>query len=496
MFFYLYEHIIAKIKPKDTKMGNYYMNDKYMRMKNVKANIDFSEIIGKINFKSRHSLGIGGVNPAPMPEKVIRGTAKLKPKLIRIFIQEFFFIEKDGGKLDFTTLDKYMRSVSATGADIMASICIKPKSLYPVVDETIWKPDDINRWQYIIGEMVKRYSVENKYVTHWAAANEINIGEWGGCPYRIDSAKDYFEYYKMTTEPILKAYPKAKVGGPSYAGLDDKICVWFDEFIGLCKKENIQLDFISYNNYSDIPEHHVNPVIKIKEVVDKYDGKNIIEMYMTELNVDLGGLSIEERAYTPQRSAGLAAILNDFYKRANFANTFQYHIYDQFCDPEDFKPFYAMTRYMAEHWNDSAHRLGLFDEYGKPRPQYFVYDMLYSMAENEVGVYIGDGVPDAPENNIRIIASCNDRYNTIFLTNYNPDSNLTEDLTMSFKFKNAQAGITNMKVYRIDEDMMWDDGAFELIPVEDRTVYLHDDFHFDIYVPADSVVMIAFDYDV
>ena len=462
------------------------MNDKYTQMKNIKANVDFSEIIGKIDFKFRHSFGIGGVNPAPMPEKAVKGTAKLKPGLIRIFIQEFFFIEKDGGGLDFTALDKYIRAINATGADIMASICIKPRSVYPVVDETIWKPNDIKRWQYIIGEMVKRYSVDNKYVTHWGIANEINIGEWGGCPYKIESAADYFEYYKMTAEPILKAYPEAKIGGPSYAGMPDALVGWFDEFIGLCAKENIQLDFISFNNYSNVPEHHVDPTIKIKETVDKYDNK--IQMYITELNVDLGGLSIEERAYTASRAAGLGAILYEFYKRAKFMNTFQYHIYDQFCDPNDFAPFYARTRYMAEHWNDSAHRLGLFDEYGTPRPQYFLYAMLYSMPENEVAVNV--------ENcgNIRAIASYDDRYNTIFLINSDPRG--AESLTMSFKFKNAREGKTNMKVCRIDENKLWDNDTFELIPAENRTVYLHEDFHFDIYVPADSVVMITFDYDI
>jgi len=368
----------------------------------------------------------------------------------------------------------------------MASICIKPHSVYPIVDETVWKPNDVKRWQYIIGEMAKRYSVTNKYVTHWGVANEINIGEWGGCPYKIDTAAEYFEYYKMTVEPILKVYPEARVGGPSYAGISEECYKFFDEFINLCIKEKVQLDFISYNVYSDNPKHHANGALRVKETVDKYNRE--IEIYVTELNVDLGGISVEERAYTPQRSAGLASILYEFYKCANFINTFQYHIYDQFCDPADFKPFYARTRYMAEHWNDVAHRLGLFDEHGKPRPQYFMYSMLYSMAENEVSVKADDC------DNVRILASHNDKYITVFITNYN--SNSTEDLTMSLKFKNAREGRTNMKVCRIDDSKNWDDDKLELIPTEDRTVYLHEDFHFSVYVPKDSVVMITFNYDV
>ena len=465
------------------------MNDKYMTMPNIKANIDFTEIIGHINFKN-HSFGIGGVNPAPMPERVVKGMSKLKPGLIRIFIQEFFFIEKTNGELDFSSLDKYMRAINKTGADIMASICIKPNSVYPVVDERIWKPNDIERWQYIIGEMAKRYSIDNKYVTYWGVANEINIGEWGGCPYKINSAADYFEYYKLTVEPILKVYPEARVGGPSWAGVpDDDGCKFFDEFMDMCMREKIQLDFISYNVYSDSPKYHADGALRVKAIVDKYNKYNSkTEIYVTELNVDLGGLSLEERAYTPQRAAGIGAIIQEFHTHTKFINTFQYHIYDQFCDPNDFKPFYARTRYMAEHWNDLSHRLGLFDEHGTPRPQYFVYSMLYAMAENEVSAKV-DGY-----DNIRITASHDDNYNTIFMTNYNAGT--AEDVTVSFQFNNAHEGKTQMSVYRIDADKSWDSDKFELVPTEYRTVYVHEDLHFSVYIPADSVAMIIFDYDI
>jgi hypothetical protein len=36
-------------------------------------------------------LGIGGVHPMPAPKPVVEGVAALKPKLIRIFLQEFFY---------------------------------------------------------------------------------------------------------------------------------------------------------------------------------------------------------------------------------------------------------------------------------------------------------------------------------------------------------------------------------------------------------------------
>ena len=463
---------------------SYAQKDKYTALKNIKAHVDFGETIRTMDF-TQHSFGIGGVNPMPMPQKVVEGVGKLKPNMIRIFIQEFFFIEKENRTLDFSALDKYMRAVNATGADVMASICIKSPSLYPKVDETIWRPTDVKRWQYIIGEMVKRYSVDNKYVTHWGVGNEINIGEWGGCPYLIKDVKDYFEYYKMTVAPILKAYPGAKVGGPSWAGTGEDGYRFFDEFIGLCKKEKIQLDFVSYNIYSANPESHIRGALRFKSSVDKHDSK--IEIYITELNVDLGGVAIEERAYIPKRAAGLGAILHEYYKRAPFLKTFQYHIYDQFCDPNQFKPFFARHRYMANHWNDEPHRLGLFDMDGRPRPQYFMYSMLYAMAKNEVPAKVDD------YDNVRILASHDDRYVTLFLTNYHPET--TDNITLSLYFKNAQQGTARLTVYRIDDNMNWDNDHFKLIPTETRMVYVHDDFWFSLFVPEDSVVMVVLDYD-
>lgn len=38
----------------------------------------------------RHGVGHGGVNSDPLPGRVVAGAAKLRPRLVRIFIPEFF----------------------------------------------------------------------------------------------------------------------------------------------------------------------------------------------------------------------------------------------------------------------------------------------------------------------------------------------------------------------------------------------------------------------
>jgi hypothetical protein len=82
----------------------------------------------------RHSLGHGGINPLPLPDRVVRGTARLKPRLIRIFIQEFFQVYPEHGRFDWSRLDPYMDALARTGAKVIAAITIKPRPLFPTVD--------------------------------------------------------------------------------------------------------------------------------------------------------------------------------------------------------------------------------------------------------------------------------------------------------------------------------------------------------------------------
>jgi hypothetical protein len=60
----------------------------------------------------RHSIGHGGVNRQPLPDRVVRGTAQLKPRLIRIFIQEFFQVYPEHGRFDWSRLDPYMDALA------------------------------------------------------------------------------------------------------------------------------------------------------------------------------------------------------------------------------------------------------------------------------------------------------------------------------------------------------------------------------------------------
>src|SRR5258706_8729059 len=157
-----------------------------------------------------------------------------------------------------------MEALAKTGAKVVAAVTIKPKPLYPKIDQEIWKPSDVAEWQRVLGALVTRYSVQKKIVTYWEIGNETDIGENGGCPYLIRSPKDYAEYYKMCIAPIVAAYPEAKVGGSGVANAGGD---YVPQFIAQCVAEKIRLDFVSWHLYSDDPGAHAGLVAKYRKLI-------------------------------------------------------------------------------------------------------------------------------------------------------------------------------------------------------------------------------------
>jgi len=423
----------------------------------------------------------------PPPPPVVEEIKKLKPPMVRIFLQEFFFIYKGNGVYDWSILDPYMDAVHALGGDIMASICIKPNSLYPVIDETIWMPTNVEEWQDVIRNLVLRYSVEKPYVTHWTIANEQNIGELGACPYLITNPDDYYEYYKFTAAPMRQVLPpQIKIGGPSYAGGWEPAATYLARFVELCKRDNIQVDFVCYNCYTDTPEHHVSGGRDIRNALDKVNPS--VKLYMTELNVGIDdGLSLEEKPYQPACAASLMATVLALHEDGSLDGSFQYHMYDQYAHPKHFESWYERVRYITRYWNDTINRVGLVDLDGKRRPQYYGYEMLYALTGERVSM-------GGTSNSMHGIASkSGDGTLNVFVVNYAGKG--TPDAVTKFQFGGASAGTYRLNITRIDNEScakMKNDPAYTLAPTESRVVYVHPDFHFDVSTPADSTTLIRF----
>lgn len=450
------------------------MHQKYDSLPRKVVSVDAGQTLGPLDY-SRQMIGIGGMNSLPIPQSVREPIAKVGPNMIRVFLQEYFFIYPDHNTFDWTRLDAFMDSLEETGAKVMASICIKPKPLYPVIDPMVFMPNDVAEWQMVVRELVKRYSVDRNLVTHWGILNEMNIGEGGGCPHEIPDPNDYYTFYKFTADAVLEAWPEAKVGGPSAAGFDKS---YLETFVNRCVKENTRLDFISYNIYSGRPEDHAGAARRAKELLSNACGH--VEIYETELNTWFPSAYVEEAAYSGRYAASLAAVLLEL-NETPISGSFQFDMYDSYVDPNEFEQFYSTTPNMLKHWNEIPHRFGLFDHDGTVRPQYFVYQMLKEMHGERLSACMDD-------NDIRAVAC--ERENSYYLLLTNFSEQCSRDLVAELRLDGVKRGLYRLEVMRIDDHRRWDDQKMELIPVESRLTYALPFFTSHVLLPADSVTLV------
>src|SRR5690242_16106823 len=81
----------------------------------VKVTVDFTNRIGPLQI-DHMALGQGGLSDQPMFADRIPELRALNPRLIRLFVQEFFNLLPEPGRYHFETLDRSVDTILATGA--------------------------------------------------------------------------------------------------------------------------------------------------------------------------------------------------------------------------------------------------------------------------------------------------------------------------------------------------------------------------------------------
>ena len=457
-------------------------------MEQVDVLVEVHEGLGALEWW-RHALSHGGINARPLPGRVVRGLAKLQPRLIRIFVQEHFNVYPEKGRFDWSLLDPFMDALAQTGAQVVAAITIKPKVLYPTVDHTIWRPTDWGEWQRVVREMVKRYSVDRHVVSHWEIGNETDIGESGGSPYLVPDPSDYFEYYTNTIGAVREAWPEAKVGGPAACWVDNEP---LPGFVKLCRQTKTPLDFVSWHLYGDDASRHALGVEKAKELLRDWPSRDRPEMFVTEWSKSFDKLSYEDLAFEPRRAAIIAACALAMTD-AGVDWSFYYHVWDQTFYPEPFRPFFSEAGIdgMETHWNRMPHRFGFFGVGEEVRPHYFVYQMLSRLGDERVRVTCeGDG--------LRVLAARGEQHVAVMVADDRPGQGEDGFATgpndrgrvVTTRFSRLSRGRKMLTVYRIDEAQRWDRESMEMIPLEQREVWTSDEYHCQVYLPAGCVAMV------
>ena len=327
----------------------------------------FSERLGDLNI-DQMALGQGGLSDQPMWADRVAEIGALHPRLIRLFIQEYFDLLPKRNRYHFQTLDKSVETIRQAGASPLMCLCFKPRLLFPQVNQDIVEPNDYEAWERLIFELVKHYRDRHAGIRYWEVANEPDIGEDGGCPYRF-KPESYIRFYQHTTKAILRADPGAKVGGPALASSHSAI---LPALLNDCQTNGTPLHFVSWHIYSSDPKAVRGTIEFVHDLLTRFPGLKP-ETFLDEWNMDLTNPPLDPR-FQP---CYLAEVIWQM-KEAGLNYSCYYHIRDWYVSYEQFEPFMSEqgTAFMTRWWNRMPQFDGLFDYQNQVRPAYFAFKLL------------------------------------------------------------------------------------------------------------------------
>ena len=211
---------------------------------------------------------------------------------------------------------------------------------------------------------------------YWEVANEPDIGEDGGCPYRF-KPDNYVRYYQHTAAAILRADPKARVGGPALASSRSPI---LPALLGFCSTNSAPLHFVSWHIYSSEPKDVRGTIDYVKDLLTHYPSLKV-ETFLDEWNMDLMNPPLDPR-YQPCYVAEVIWQMKD----AGLDYSCYYHLRDWQVDFNKFAPFFSPhgAAFMTRWWNRMPQFDGLFDYQNQVRPAYFVFKLLSRLAGEQL----------------------------------------------------------------------------------------------------------------
>lgn len=330
--------------------------------------VDFAHRAGPLEI-DRMALGQGGLSDQPMWDGRIPEIRSLRPRLIRLFIQEYFRLLPEPGRYHFETLDRSVDAILKTGAKPLMCICFKPGVLFGKVNEDNVEPTDYAEWKRLISRLVTHYKERNAGIRYWEVGNEPDIGESGGTPYRF-KPESYVRYYGQTVAAIREVDPTALVGGPALANVHSPI---LPALLDGCDGGKLPLDFISWHIYSSNPVGVRGTIDYARGLLTKHPSLEKVETFLDEWNMDLQGPPLD-----PQFQPCYVLEVVWQMKQAGLDWSCYYHIRDYHVDYDQFAPFFSPqgAAFMTRWWNRMPQFDGLFDYQDRVRPSFFAFKLL------------------------------------------------------------------------------------------------------------------------
>jgi hypothetical protein len=377
--------------------------------------VHFGQRVGPLEI-DRMALGQGGLSDEPMWDSRVAEVRSLRPRLIRLFVQEYFDLLPAPGRHHFETLDRSVDTILRTGAKPLMCICFKPALLFGEVDEDRVEPTDYSAWEGLVSSLVKHYKERGAGIRYWEVGNEPDIGESGGTPYRFQ-ADSYVRYYRHTAAAIREADPTALVGGPALANVRSPI---LPALLDASDGGKLPLDFVSWHIYSSDPSLVRGTIDYVKGLLGKHPCLKP-ETFLDEWNMDLQHPPLDPR-FQPCYLLEVVWQMKD----AGLHWSCYYHIRDYHVSYEQFAPFFSPggAAFMTRWWNRMPQFDGLFDFQGRVRPSFFAFKLLSRLTGERLSI-------DSSLPTVHGFATRDDRYqiDSVLLWNFS-DAPAAVDLVL------------------------------------------------------------------
>lgn len=358
---------------------------------------------------TRYALGQGGLSEQPMIGDRADQIRQLHPQTINFFVQEYFDLYPAQHQYHWTTLDKAIETILATGAKPIMNLTFKPRILYPQINDAIVAPTSWTEWEELIYQLVRHCNDARKFgIQYWLIGNEGDIGESSGCPYKF-SPQNYLTYYRHTTMAIRRADSTAKVGGPAPANYKSPVgSAMVDALINSAAREEVPFDFLCFHGYSNDPRDFWNEIDYMKSKLAGRPQLAHVETMIDQWNMSLNN-PILDTAFQP---AFILEATLGFYQRGLTRSSY-YQIRDYFVDPVVFSKFMSLrgTAFMAHWWNTMPQYDGLYDNQNRLRPAYYAFLLLNHIRGQRLAV-------NGTNSHVRALAAASDAWINVLLWNF------------------------------------------------------------------------------
>ena len=189
---------------------------------------------------------------------------------------------------DFRLTDEYIDAVRQTGAELIYRLGESIE--HTRVKRYVHPPADMEKWAAVCLGIIRHYNEGwaggfHHHIRYWEIWNEPENRPvmWSG------TDDDYLRLYRTAATVIKKEFPNLKVGGPalgasgSFVNGEFRPTDFAMNFLAMCRKDNVPLNFFSWHCYSSDPAELSTRARAIRRLLDS-KGFTETESHLNEWN--------------------------------------------------------------------------------------------------------------------------------------------------------------------------------------------------------------------